>query len=242
MKGLYKKSEIWFAVVWIIIYVVGSSIADNISSIIGVEKSVTFLWNIVLTVILYAFVKKNKLQNYYGLCAIKYSAKRYLYFIPLIIIASVNLWAGLKVNYSLNVIIFYIGSMLLIGFLEELIFRGFLFKAMSKDNVRIAIIVSSITFGIGHIVNLLNGNEADILSNFSQVCYAIAIGFLFVTLFHRGKSLWPAIITHSVFNTLHVFANEAALHKYQIYISTALIVISIGYSLILMKTLPNGEE
>ena len=91
-------------------------------------------------------------------------------------------------------------------------------------------------------MNLLNGNEADILSNFSQVCYAIAIGFLLVTLFHRGKSLWPAIITHSVFNALHVFANEAALHKYQIYVSTALIVISIGYSLILMKTLPNGEE
>ena len=242
MKDLYKKSEILFAVAWIIIYVVGSSIADNISSIIGVEKSVTFLWNIVLTVILYAFVKKNKLQSYYGLCAIKYSAKRYLYFIPLIIIASVNLWAGLKVNYSLNVTVFYIGSMLLVGFLEELIFRGFLFKAISKDNVRIAIIVSSITFGIGHIVNLLNGNEADILSNLSQVCYAIAIGFLFVTLFHRGKSLWPAIITHSVFNALHVFANEAPLHKYQIYVSTALIVISIGYSLILMKTLPNGEE
>ena len=242
MKGLYKKSEIWFAVVWIIIYVVGSSIAENISSIIGVEKSVTFLWNIVLTVILYAFVKKNKLQNYYGLCAIKYPAKRYLYFIPLVIIASVNLWFGPNINYALNVTVFYLGSMLLVGFIGELIFRGFLFKAMSKDNIRMAIIVSSLTFGIGHILNLFNGNEVDLLSNLSQVCYATAIGFLFVTLFHRGKSLWPAIITHSVFNALHVFANEAALHKYQIYVSTALIVIPIGYSLILMKTLPNGEE
>lgn len=155
--------------------------------------------------------------------------------------ASVNLWAGVSIHYTLSVTLFYVGSMLLIGFLEELIFRGFLFKAMSKDNVRTAIIVSSVTFGIGHIVNLLNGNEADILSNVSQVCYAIAIGFLFVILFHRGKSLWLAIITHSVFNALHVFANEKTLHDYQLYISSALIVIALSYSFILLNTLPNKE-
>ncbi len=242
MKALYKKSEIWFAVVWIIIYVVGSSMADNISSIIGVEKSVTLFWNIVLTVILYSFIKKNELQNYYGLCGIKYSAKKYLYYIPLIILASVNLWSGVKVNYSLINTVCYIGSMLLVGFLEEVIFRGFLFKAMSKNNVRTAIIVSSITFGIGHIVNLFNGSGTNIPSNFCQVCYAIAIGFLFVTLFHRGKSLWPCIITHSILNALSVFANETGSKQYQIFVAMILCAISIGYSLILMKTIPASEE
>ena len=153
-----------------------------------------------------------------------------------------NLWFGLEVNYSLIGTVFYIGSLLMVGFLEEIIFRGFLFKAMSKDNVRTAIIVSSITFGIGHIVNLFNGSGADILSNFSQVCYAIAIGFLFVTLFHRGKSLWPSIITHSIFNALSVFANKAASNQYQISVAMVLVAISIGYSLILMKTLPGREE
>lgn len=241
MKRLYEKSEIGFAIMWIIIYVVGSSIADNVSLIIGIEKSVTFAWNVLLTVLLYRFVKKNELLRYYGLCASPYAAKKYMYFIPLIIIASVNLWAGVSLNYALHVTLLYTGSMVLIGFLEELIFRGFLFKAMSKDNVRTAIIVSSVTFGIGHIVNLLNGNEADLLSNISQVCYAIAIGFLFVILFYRGKSLWPAIVTHSVFNALHVFANEAPLHEHQLYISSALIIISLSYALFLMKTLRGGK-
>ena len=31
MKKLYEKSEIWFSVLFIIIYVIGSSIADNLS-------------------------------------------------------------------------------------------------------------------------------------------------------------------------------------------------------------------
>ena len=64
--------------------------------------------------------------------------------------------------------------MINIGFLEEIIFRGFLFKMLEKDNVKTAIIVSSITFGMGHIVNLLNG--ADLVPTLLQVCYALAIG------------------------------------------------------------------
>ena len=51
-------------------------------------------------------------------------------------------------------IVFYILTMLNIGFIEEIIFRGFLFKMMEKDNVKTATAVSSITFGIGHIINL----------------------------------------------------------------------------------------
>jgi hypothetical protein len=38
--------------------------------------------------------------------------------------------------------------------IEEVIFRGFLFKALQKDKLSVAIIVSSVTFGFGHIVNL----------------------------------------------------------------------------------------
>lgn len=45
--------------------------------------------------------------------------------------------------------------MINIGFLEEIIFRGILYKSIEKDNKKLAIIISSVTFGIGHIVNLL---------------------------------------------------------------------------------------
>ena len=80
-----------------------------------------------------------------------------------------------------------------IGFLEEIIFRGILYKSIEKDNQKLAIIISSLTFGIEHIVNLLNG--ADLVPTLMQICYAIAIGFLFVTIFNKSKSLIPCIIT-----------------------------------------------
>ena len=56
MKGLYHKSEIWFAIVWIIAYCVLASIGDNLSKSIGVEKIVTLPILVILSVILFLFV------------------------------------------------------------------------------------------------------------------------------------------------------------------------------------------
>lgn len=72
----------------------------------------------------------------------------------------------------------YVLSMLCVGFIEELIFRGFLFKAMAKDGIKSAIIVSSITFGLGHIINLVNGAEllptpANYLCNGNRVFFLL---------------------------------------------------------------------
>ena len=120
---------------------------------------------------------------------------------------SVNFWEGINVDKSINEISIYILSMCFIGFLEEIIFRGFLFKMMQKDNEKTAIIVTSITFGIGHIINLLNG--AELISTLIQIVNAITLGYLFVILFIKTKSLWPAIITHATLNASSVFGGES---------------------------------
>ena len=100
-----------------------------------------------------------------------------MFFIPLILIPTVNLWNGINTNKPASEIVFYILTMINVGFIEEIIFRGFLFKMMEKDNVNRAIIVTSITFGIGHIINLLNG--AELIPTLIQICYAISTGYLF---------------------------------------------------------------
>ena len=105
----------------------------------------------------------------------------------------------------------FVVSMLCVGFLEELIFRGFLFRAIEKENLARAIVISSVTFGIGHIVNLLNGQ--DLLETVGQVIFAVFVGFALVILFHKGKSLVPCIVFHGVFNALSVVANDEALNR-----------------------------
>ena len=149
---------------------------------------------------------------------------------------------GVSVNYSLAGTVCRIACMLCVGFLEEVIFRGFLFKALAKDNIKTAIIISSVTFGVGHLVNLVNGSGMELADNLCQITFAIAVGFLFVILFYRGGSLLPCIITHSAINTISTFANGtgATLEMHMVHI-LIMITITVAYTLILNRTLPKNQ-
>ena len=236
MNRLYKKNELLFSLIWIAIYVFGLSAADNLSKTLGMEKIITVVVSILLSAILFIWMQNNNLFRKYGLCRSQIPASKMLYYIPLILMMSVNLWYGASMNLSIAETVFYIISMLAVGFLEEIIFRGLLFQAMCKDRVKMAVIVSSITFGMGHIVNLINGSGADLLSNVLQVGYAIAAGFLFTVIFYKTKSLLACIGTHSVLNALSVFGNETAMTAGKEIISAAALAgISILYTIYILK-------
>lgn len=243
MTKLYEKNGVLFAIIWIVVYVVGLSLADNLSIEIGIQKSVSLLLCIVLTLVAILWIKKNNYMAKFGLCKPQVSADKMLYYIPLVLLATMNIWYGFTMNMSVVESLLYVFSMLLVGFLEEIIFRGFLFVEMARDNVKTAVIVSSVTFGIGHIVNLFNGSGADLFSNVLQVIYAIAAGFMFTIIFLKTKSLWPCIITHSVLNASGAFANEAAATTLlQIGTATALTVIAIGYSIYIVRKKDDGGD
>lgn len=243
MKKLYEKSEQTFAIVWIVIYCVLQSLANPLNEKIGIEYSASAIFCIVQATVLFVFIRKNNLLKRYGLCKTSVPARRFLYYVPLFILATGNLWNGIAVNYSLSGTVCRIVCMLCVGFIEEVIFRGFLFKAIAKDNLKSAIIISSVTFGVGHLVNLFNGSGMDLVSNLCQICFAIAVGFLLVTIFYRGGSLLPCIITHSAINTLGTFANEAGFtvekHIIRILVMT---VLTVAYTIILTKTLPKRQR
>lgn len=243
MNKLYDKSKLKFALSWIINYVIGASAADELSQLIGIEKIITVPFLFALCTIAVVWMKKNGLFAEFGLCRSKISAQKFLYYIPLIILVSCNFWRGVKINGSWGEFALYALSMIGVGFLEELIFRGFLFKAMAKDGIKSAVIVSSVTFGIGHIVNLFNGSGATLLPNLCQVVSAIAFGFLFVIIFHRGGSLIPCILAHQFINVTSFFANESAIDNTdRIIQSLVLSVIALAYTAALLKTLPKREK
>ena len=238
MNKLYYKSELGFSIFFIVLYVIGASFCDMFSDMIGISKVFTMPFLLILSLVLLFWIKKNNLSKKYGLCKPDYQAKYFLFYIPLCILISTNLWFGVKLNYNLLESIINVLTMLCVGLVEELIFRGLLFRALEKNNVKSAIAISSVTFGIGHLVNLFSGGLENIVPNICQVFYAMAVGFLFVIIFHKGGSLISCIITHSLVNALSVFQNTQH-HNYliEILISIAIVIVAISYSLILLKTL-----
>lgn len=243
MEKIYEKNELTFAIVWIVVYCALQSLANPLNKAIGVAYAASAAFCVLQTVVLFAFIRKNNLQKRYGFCKSPVPACRFLYYVPLLILASGNLWNGFAINYSPSEAALRVVCMLCVGFLEEVIFRGFLFAAIAKDNIKSAIVISSVTFGIGHIINLFNGSGMKLLNNLCQIVFAIAVGFLLVTIFYLGGSLLPCILVHSAINTLGTFANDTNLTtKMQLLHLAVLIVIAVAYTLILTRTIPKKQQ
>ena len=235
MKKLYDKDPVWFAVIWILVYVLAFGNADSLSEAMGVPKLLTVAVGLVLALILWHFLRKNNLETAQGLCPFRGNCRRFLYFLPLVAISSVNFWFGTAVTASPLETLLYILSMCLVGFLEEVIFRGLLFQAMRPSGVTAAIVVSSLTFGAGHIINLLLG--APLAETLLQLVYASAVGFCYTAVFLAGGSLLPCILSHIFVNSTSIFAAEPT--NGQMLLAAILqTLLGIGYGLWLLKRKP----
>ena len=215
------------------------SLADMFSAMIGIEKVLTAPIAIGISIFLIVWIIKKGLGEKYGLTKGKIDIVRYLFFIPLILMVSVNFWGGVALNFSPLETVLFVISMLGVGFMEEIIFRGFLFKALLKDNLKMAIIISSVTFGIGHVINLING--ADLVPTLLQICYAIAGGFMFTIIFYKSGTLIPCIVAHSLINATSAFEGQTSL-TLNIITAVVLTVVSVGYSIWLWKGVKSDKN
>lgn len=208
LRELYDKNEVSFALFWIAFYVFGTILAQGISQQMGTQGLVEAIFHIFCSIFVLSWIQKNHLCRKYGLIKPQYPWQKAWYFLPLLFIACFNLFFGWKLQYSPFVSVLLIISMLCVGYLEEIIFRGFLFLAMAKENLFQAVLVSSLTFGLGHIVNLVSG--APFLPTLMQILFATAVGFTLALLFYKGKSLLPCIFFHSLNNALSVLGKTNA--------------------------------
>ena len=203
---------------FIILYLVLNSIFNSINIL-------TLLANLIITILLIIYMSKKKLFKHYGLCKVN-NSKKLLYFIPLGIITLLNL-IDFSVSLDYNYIIVFMLTMLLVGFIEEVIFRGMLYKNMLQDNKNVAMFVSSLTFALGHILNLFMGS--DLISTLLQVVYCFLVGYLFVLIFDISNSIWPCIISHGLVNSLSIFSNNNLIGTF------LLIIFSSSYIFYIKK-------
>ncbi|MDU1315896.1 CPBP family intramembrane glutamic endopeptidase [Anaerococcus hydrogenalis] len=229
MYRLYQKNELNFAIFWIVIYcLITSSIRGNF----GDESFFMLIGLIFIAFSITFFINNHKLKEKYGLDKYPENSKRYLYFIPVWILVTGNLWGGLNLAYSGISQVWSTISMLLIGYIEEIIFRGFLFKSiLEKDGAKKSIIIVAVTFGIGHIVNLFAGQAS--LETLAQVFFAIAWGSIMVVIFYKSKSLIPCIIAHGLIDAFSKFGVEDSFSQWICIGAT--IIIAFFYCKYLLK-------
>jgi hypothetical protein len=236
MRKLYEKKEILFAVLWIVLYCV---ILSTIRGSFGDASIYMLLALIVFTAGITAFVKVNHLESKYGLDGWPKDMKKHLFFIPVWILAMGNIWDGFSPSYQGTALLYAVLSMILVGFVEEILFRGFLLRAMlAKDKVTTAIIISAVTFGIGHIVNLFTGQAS--FETVMQIIFAISWGFILTMVCYKSGSIIPCIIAHAVIDVSSLFGADNELVD-RIYVGV-MIVTAIIYCIYLSRLGSEGSE
>ena len=246
MKKLFDKNEVTFAVVLIVIYVVVFSMLRSVSEAAGTEYFAELFFAAAFAALLFIFIKKNGLMEHIGLCKADVPAGKMLFYIPPIVIASLECIFGIGLQYPVPALICHTVTMLFVGFIEEVLFRGFLFRGMAKTNFTAAVIVTSVTFGLGHIVNLLNGYS--IFDSVTQISYALGVGFMLAVILIRSGSLIPCIVFHSLNNMLTGFASGKIMtdiagneETAEIIVIAAGLVIAVLYMLYVLKFTPKRE-
>ncbi len=101
-------------------------------------------------------------------------------------------------------IIIYAAVCVSVGLFEEMAFRGCIFMAVlgrkGKRTVDVfwAIVISSVIFGIVHLLNIIAG--AGIGSVVLQVGYSFLIGGMCSVILVKTANIWYCVILHAVYN------------------------------------------
>ena len=121
-----------------------------------------------------------------------------------ILFAALPLAAGLRIE-SWSSLAFLVAMELVVGFSEELIFRGFILRALLPGGMTRAVLVSSALFGLVHLGNIVYG--ASVAVTLFQVVGVCAFGIGMAAIVLRCGALWPAMLVHALSNAALRFSN-----------------------------------
>lgn len=230
MKKLYDHKPVLFAVIWIVIYVVGFGSAGIQFETAWLNYAVQSGVGLVILGILLLFARKHDLFAEWGFTGVKTSVKRMLFYIPMFLACTENLWLGFgrREETPLATALGILAIGVIGPVLEELILRSILFQAIARKNTRQAFWFAALSFGMGHLVNLIYGR--DVAATLVQVVYACCVGFCFTAVLYTGKSLLPPVLGHILFNTLSFFGKQDAdaLPGYMMIAVMCLLFVGFG--------------
>ena len=229
MRKFYETKPVLFAILWIVVYVV---LIAPLRGRFGDGSLQMLLGLVAISAAMLAVIRLLGIQKELGMTRWLQNGRALLWLLPMWVLSTGNLWGGVSLRYDAITSVMAVLSFLLVGVAEEIIFRGFLFNGMRKTGrLTVAIVVSAITFGMGHIVNLLTGHAT--AETLVQMIFAVAWGFLFTFAYLKGGSLLPCIAIHSLIDVFSVFARDNEVAHWIVIIAT--VAVALVYCLYLSK-------
>lgn len=168
-----------------------------------------------------------------------------LFWLPILPLA-LNLIGGLKIaSFEPWRIVVLLLVSVLVGFVEEGLFRGLMVQALLSKGVWTAAVVSTLLFGLAHSVNFALGENVQAVA--LQLVYTTMIyGFGSAALVIYTKTIWPIVVIHALIDFTAWLQAGTTLKTTgvtfgDVFITVVGSALAIGYGVLLL-ILANRSE
>ena len=198
------KATAVMAIINAALYLLGRPLISWSIHFLGLSKTYCYCISAVVVVIIAMCMIRKKDAREYGLNHGEYKGTL-RYVIPMLFLGVINV-PYIFIGTFGNAVVKALFCVAYVGIMEELIFRGYVYRAIElRFGENKAIVLSSIVFGLFHLVNL-TGNTPPVFT-LLQVVYATMIGLMLAVLCSKTKSIYPRMLIHALFNLIsEIFA------------------------------------
>lgn len=207
-------------------------IAGMISAVTRFATNATFMIAFaIVAVVQVVFMTKNGRWKQYGF-SVNSDLSNFPVIVPLFLIAVVPLLAGVDSSIGVQQIIYILIYMLIVAFVEEVLYRGVILNHLKQKSTNYAIFGSAIMFSISHLITAVGGKSI------SEVLFQVALAFvmgmiLAITVISTGN-IYICIAYHFV-NNVSVSISQS-FGTSDTIISYGVLVAAIIYLVFLMTT------
>lgn len=167
------------------------------------------------------------------------SKKEIIILLPVIVLSFIPIFSGINPKLFDKIFIILIIS-ILIGIIEELVFRGIIFSALKSKGKIPAILFSSIIFSLFHLLNLATG--ADILETLVQILFAFGFGLVMAVAKYKSNSLLALIAVHALWDFIISISNTDFPVIIDIIHSISLVLVVLWGIFLAYKTIKQEDQ
>ncbi|MBO4750470.1 MAG: CPBP family intramembrane metalloprotease [Lachnospiraceae bacterium] len=190
------------------------------------------LWGAAILTLLFFLVKDKGIAGLGFRKMNPGSAKKFLYFLPILVVALSHLIFGIDRSDGIKIVLANLFFTLAIGMIEELYFRGIICGLLLRKGVAKAVIISAVLFGLAHLMNVMGG--AHLVETILQILFAFTYGLVFAVIFYVGGSIVPCLLLHALHDFCSFISADGSL-ALNIAVGTVQFLILLIYFIYLIK-------
>ena len=228
-----KRHPYWFVVILEIVVIFVYLIAGTTAHFLNLANLGLYgIANLGLTIIAIALLTW---MGWWKVIGFRSPNKRgdLLYFLVPFVPMFINFIPGVEIT-SLWHLIEILVIALMVGFVEEVFFRGLMLNAIKAHGLWKAAVITALLFGITHSLNALTGKS--MLDDAAQIFYTVAIGFAFAALVLQKGILWPLVVAHFCIDFVNYIQTPGFAYSpfWEILITVSIAVVFTAYGLFIM--------